>query len=432
MLEMKNEPNNQIGLQEANYKQYANELYKTTAQFGINKERTYLLLSILIGNSEASIKKEFSQKKIPAKYIEAIRYILMASSLYIDYFALLLPFYRDQDGKESLIKIKIDLLKRNKKQPYWDKWIQLVEMKLSSYYEKNIVLEYFKKEAENLNTSLEETVSSIHTTLCLKSGFIKKNYFDLYTKIDRRIQIYERVYRSIFYLTYYSWIFSFIRHYKHSLSESSLKEKVRKICFTQVENYIKELKELTDEKLEEDIYLRKTVRLLDLYYSGNRSMIDHEGNFSTLSKVQRESFLKQSREILNKMSPLPEDELLYRVWFKYYYFIYLQKLVEHEIHNQNYLEVSEKIRTALESLEDIQRTCRGGFNRIRIKCVYHKRYLEFIGNSIEAYLLEKETISHFGISNIKFPNHNSFSYDDHFIETIEWMKKEKKNLLLKF
>ena len=45
--EMKKKLNARMGLQEANYKQYANSLFDTTAKFGINKEKTYLLLSEL-------------------------------------------------------------------------------------------------------------------------------------------------------------------------------------------------------------------------------------------------------------------------------------------------------------------------------------------------------------------------------------------------
>ena len=86
---MKKKLNARMGLQEANYKQYANSLFDTTAKFGINKEKTYLLLSELIGNSDSSVKKEINQKRIPANYVEAIRYILHSDSIYEDYF----PFY---------------------------------------------------------------------------------------------------------------------------------------------------------------------------------------------------------------------------------------------------------------------------------------------------------------------------------------------------
>jgi hypothetical protein len=418
-----------VGLQEANYKQYANHLFSVTTKYGINKEKTYLLISLLIGNSESSVKKEFSKKRIPASYIDPIRYILHADSIYMDYFAVLLPFYRDQDGKESLIKMKIDILKQRKKQPYWEKWIRLYEINLYDYSEKDTVIEYFQHEAENLETSIEDAVHSIHEILCSKSNSIKKHYSSLYEKIDKRIHIYERIYRSIFYLTYYSWLRELGARKEISNSEWNLTETMREISFTRVQKYIQELQNLTRDNSEEDLQIKKTVRLLDLYYSGNRSMSDYEGKFSQLASSQREDFLEKSSEILKKMQPVSEDELVYRVWFKYYYFLYLQKLVEHEVYNKNYFEVPERVKIALESLEEIQRTCRGGFNRIRIKCIYHKRFLEFIWSSIEAYLLEKETISQFGGISSPLRNHNHFTYDDQFFDTIEWMKEQRKFLI---
>ena len=193
-----------------------------------------------------------------------------------------------------------------------------------------------------------------------------------------------------------------------------------------VEECIRELKELTSEKKEKDSNLRKTVRLLDLYYAGNKSMSDYEGSYHSLFSDKRTLFLMQSAEILNQMKPIQEDELLYRVWHRYYNFLYLQKLVEDEILNKNYFEIPERIRVALDCLEDIQRICRGGFNRIRIKCIYHKRFLEFIWSSIEAYLLEKETLSQFGSPSKRKQNHNSFSYDDRFNETVNWMKEQRE------
>lgn len=425
---MRKKTDNRMGLQEGNFKQYANRLFEATSKMGINKEKTYLLLSLLIGNSDSSVKKEFSRKRIPASYIDPIRYVLHADTIYIDYFSILLPFYRDQDGKESLIKMKIDILKQRKKQPYWDKWIRLYETKLSDFSDKNIVLEYFQKEAESLEVSIQESVEGIHFLLCSKSLAIKKNFLDLYQKIDKRIHIYERIYRSIFYLTYFSWIREWGSRNRLSATETRLIEKVREISFSKIELYLQELKDVCFIESEEDPILRKSIRLLDLYYSGNRSMCDHEGNFATLPKAKRDSFLDKSNAILKTMQPTIEDELLYRVWHKYYYFLYLQKLVEQDIHDKNYFEVPQRVRLALDFLEDIQKTCRGGFNRIRIKCIYHKRYLEFIWNSIEAYLLEKETLSQFG--GISFPNrnHNHFTDDEYFTDTLEWMKEQKKSI----
>ena len=198
---MKKKINIRMGLQEANYKQYANSLFDTTAKFGINKEKTYLLLSELIGNSDSSVKKEINQKRIPAHYVEAIRYILHSDSIYEDYFSLLLPFYRDQDSKESLIKMKMELLKEKKKQPFWDKWIKLNETIKIDYKEKNIVLDYFEKEEVNVDLPIQNTIQEIHFVLCSNSNKIQKKYQELYTKIDRRLNIYERVYRVLFYLS---------------------------------------------------------------------------------------------------------------------------------------------------------------------------------------------------------------------------------------
>ena len=426
--EMKKKLNARMGLQEANYKQYANSLFDTTVKFGINKEKTYLLLSELIGNSDSSVKKEINQKRIPANYVEAIRYILHSDSIYEDYFSLLLPFYRDQDSKESLIKMKMELLKEKKKQPFWDKWIKLNEIIKTDYKEKNIVLDYFEKEEVNVDLPIQNTIQEIHFVLCSNSNKIQKKYQELYTKIDRRLNIYERVYRVLFYLSYYSWICALQERMELSKAEVGLKEKIREISFVKIADYMNELKHLTEEKSESDLNLRKTVRLLDLYYIGNKSMSDYEGKFFLLSSDKRELFLKQSSEILNQMKPKQKDELLYRVWHKYYHFLYLQKLVEDEILNKNYFEVSERIRMALESLEDIQKAGRGGFNRIRIKCIYHKRFLEFISSSIEAYLLEKETNAQFESTSKKDQNfkHNVFTYDDRFIGTLDWMKKQRE------
>ncbi|MBK6605265.1 MAG: hypothetical protein IPO06_08495 [Leptospiraceae bacterium] len=425
---MKSKSNARMGLQEANYKQYANILFESTSKFGINKEKTYLLLSVLIGNSDSSVKKEMSQKRIPANYVEAIRYILHSDSIYVDYFSMLLPFYRDQDSKESLIKMKLEVLKEKKKQPYWDKWIRLYEIKKTEVDEKNNVLDYFQKEEVNVDLPIAHAIKNIHLILCPNSNLnlIKKNYQELYTKIDNRLNIYERVYRSVFYLTYYSWLCALGHRTELSKTEASLKEKIREISFVKVEECIRELKELTSEKKEKDSNLRKTVRLLDLYYAGNKSMSDYEGSYHSLFSDKRTLFLMQSAEILNQMKPIQEDELLYRVWHRYYNFLYLQKLVEDEILNKNYFEIPERIRVALDCLEDIQRICRGGFNRIRIKCIYHKRFLEFIWSSIEAYLLEKETLSQFGSPSKRKQNHNSFSYDDRFNETVNWMKEQRE------
>jgi hypothetical protein len=428
---MGSKANVQMGQQEADYKQYTTSLFDSTSKFGINKEKTYLLLSILIGNSDLSVKKIFSQRKIAANYVEAIRYILHADTIYEDYFSMLLPFYRDQDSKESLIKMKMDILKQKKKQPFWEKWIRLNEfIKKIEFSEKVEVLDYFKKEAENVDLPLEETVESIHIVLCANAKLIKtNNYKDLFTKIDHRIHIYERIYRFIFYLSYYSWLRELSYRAELTKSEAILKEKIREISFLNLEKYIGELKELTSEKKEKDQNLRKTVRLLDLYFTGNKSMSDYEGKYHLLSSDKRALFLVASAAILNQMKPIQEDELLYRVWHKYYNFLYLQRLVENEILNKNYFEIPERIRVALDSLEDIQKTCRGGFNRIRIKCIYHKRFLEFIWSSIEAYLLEKETLSQFGSTSKRKQNHNTFTYDERFIETVEWMKAQREIII---
>lgn len=418
-----------MGLQEANYKQYANSLFDSTSKFGINKEKTYLLLSILIGNSDSSIKKEFSRKRIPENYIESIRYILHADTIYVDYFSMLLPFYRDQDSKESLIRMKLEILKQKKKQPFWDKWIKLNEfIKKTDYQEKSEILDFFKKEAVNVDLPIANAIANIHSLLCPNTNLIKKKYSDLHSKIDARLNIYERVYRVVFHLSYYSCLRGFL--YRERLAKSEevlfLKDSRREISFAKAAEYIGELKELAVEKFENDFNLRKTIRLLELYCAGDKSMSDYEGRFDTLSSGKQELFLRQSGKILKTHKPIPEDELLYRVWHKYYHFLYLQKLVENEILNKNYFEIPERIRVALDCLEDIQRICRGGFNRIRIKCIYHKRFLEFIWSSIEAYLLEKETLSQFGSPSKRKQNHNSFSYDDRFNETVNWMKEQRE------
>jgi len=276
---------------------------------------------------------------------------------------------------------------------------------------------------------VKEVVDSIHLELCSNTYLIRKNYSPLFTAIDKRIHIYERVYRSWFYISYFAWVRGLLYRSELTRSEALFAERIRETSFRVVEKYVNELKELTSDKLEEDSNLSKTVRLLELYYGGNKSMSDYEGRFYVLSSGKRSLFLRQSGEILEIYKPTQEDELIYRVWHKYYTFLYLQKFVENEICNQNYFEISERTRVALDCLEEIQNICRGGFNRIRIKCIYHKRYLEFILNSIEAYLLEKETIRQFGTNSKRSQSHNRFSYDEKFNETVEWMIEQRKIII---
>lgn len=429
-----------MGLQEENYKEYADHLFKVTKKFGIKKGETHRLLSHLLVKSERfrdsnsndsiavdTIKDVFDERRISAKYVDVIRYILHADTLYIRYFEVYLPFYRDQDGKESLIDIKMEKLKQ--KVPFWYKW-RILNLNYRNFDPKDTssLLKYFKDEEEIISNDNLETVEAIHNSLCDKYEKLKKpsSSKQLFEKIDKRIHIYERIYRCIFYLAYYSWIRESNARKTVHKNELDLQEKIRATAFEKVRQYLEELNDRIKE--ETDYNLNKTIRLLWLYYAGNKSMSDYEGSFPDLSKEKIKIFLDASQDILNFVQPKPEDELVYRVWHKYYYYLYLQMLVQNEIINKNYFEALDKINIAQESLKDIQGTCRGGFNRIRIKCIYHKRYLDFILNSIEAYLQEKETFNQFGSDGKTITRENYF-YDDSFDVTLKDMQTVRMEIL---
>lgn len=433
----------EMGLQEENYKEYRDDFYAVIDKLGMTKENSYQLLSLLITKdknfrnqkhtndteqniSETTIKTQFTKNKtIPATYLPAIRYILHASNIYTNYFSTLLPFYLDEDAKESLIHLKMEKLKTNV--PYWDKWIELNKRRRNySREEKNATLNFFKNKAEEIVSDELNSVDTIHLILCENYKKILERpslYLKVYEAIDKRLHIYERIYRCLFYLSYFSWFRSAEVRIDLTSSELVLKEKVRVESFQKANQYLTEVKERLKE--ESDVNLRRTVRLLELYHLGNESMSDYEGNYLDLTKEKRSIFFEKSKLTLEKIFPKPQDELVFRVWYKYFYFLYLQKLVQAEIQDQNYYEVLDKIDLAQEGLLDIQKTCRGGFNRIRIKSIYHKRYLDFIYNSIEAYLLEKETSTQFG--NAPTPAYlEEYFYDESFVDTINWMKDQRK------
>ena len=53
-----------------------------------------------------TIKDVFDERRISAKYVDVIRYILHADTLYIRYFEVYLPFYRNFDPKDTSSLLK--------------------------------------------------------------------------------------------------------------------------------------------------------------------------------------------------------------------------------------------------------------------------------------------------------------------------------------
>lgn len=71
--------------------------------------------------------------------------------------------------------MKLEVLKEKKKQPYWDKWIRLYEIKRRKSM-KNNVLDYFQKEEVNVDLPIAHAIKNIHLILCPNSNLnlIKK------------------------------------------------------------------------------------------------------------------------------------------------------------------------------------------------------------------------------------------------------------------
>ncbi|MGK0289743.1 MAG: hypothetical protein ACI86H_001189, partial [bacterium] len=144
-------------------------------------------------------------------------------------------------------------------------------------------------------------------------------------------------------------------------------------------------------------------------------------SFKKLNSDKRTKLIKENKCIIDAKRPDLDDSAIYKTWFHYYEYLYLQRKAEDNWENEHWKEGIRYAQVALDILATVLELSKGRFNRIYIKAQYQKRGMEFIKNSIEIRLQEKEIQQ---VGGLERKTNKSGNQNSSFRAILNWWEDE--------
>lgn len=304
---------------------------------------------------------------------------------------------------------------------FWRRWIDLYEVR----YDSDRFSDEHKKK---IFDKLEKYTNYTFFTVELEKIKNLPKYESLYNALKDRLSSINYFFTMTFYQFKRGWFKHF--HYKvdnYKDNEMQKDENCIRKCIDQIQNNINNLKKT---KSYQDFHY--DYRINYLYYYGSKLIGYDLKDFKEQPQNRRQTILEECEKLLsNEMKIEATDNLQYRIWYDYYYFIHIQRCMQHKLLEEkcDYYEALELILKCLNLLDNLENSIKGGFLRILLKVYYHKRNLEYIKFSIKAFLLERSIEEPFNMQPIKQVFRPKIE-NDKSKQDLEWIMKIREKIFI--
>lgn len=345
-------------------------------------------------SSVKNLFKREDKNTLPREYIRGVSALLLETDFYLRFFEIGLPHRLEvkntkREARNSYLYLKTNYAE--KIDTFWGRWIEsyslfydsshLSHEEISILFEKrfkdlvhNEGKEHFKIELERIHKEYDPQLSSLL--------FLRYNIINLF-------------YKTSFLFNYRS----FLKDILNEESESYISKSERE---TKIQNTIESLS-ITIKELETLINnpdfkneFQEDLLMIQMHNQGNQFIGRFVSSFKNLSEKNQNNLLEKGDYFVYTMKPNPDSSKIYRIWYEYYEFLHLYRILEQFLSKGYYENAMDQCRKCLDHLDRLDEKLKGGFLRICIKIRYHRRTIHYIYHSIDAFLLESALDSNDG------------------------------------